>query len=102
MLNPDTHILRLTIGGERRHQHCAQRAATHARPRHQAFESCSAGLIDRNADPLEREDSGEANVQKRILSRGYKSLEDVEMYLAQFLVLFGPTAAGKSNLLRVL
>ena len=39
---------------------------------------------------------------KRIHIRGYKSLEDVEVCLSQLVVLFGPNAAGKSNLLDAL
>ena len=39
---------------------------------------------------------------KRIHIRGYKSLEDVEVSLSQLVVLFGPNAAGKSNLLDAL
>lgn len=36
---------------------------------------------------------------KRIQVRGFKSLLDVEIELAPLVVLFGPNAAGKSNLL---
>ena len=39
---------------------------------------------------------------KRIRIQGYKSLEDVEVRLSQLVVLFGPNAAGKSNLLDAL
>lgn len=39
---------------------------------------------------------------KRIRIRGYKSLDDVEVSLSQLVVLFGPNAAGKSNLLDAL
>ena len=39
---------------------------------------------------------------KRIHIQGYKSLENVEVSLSQLVVLFGPNAAGKSNLLDVL
>ena len=39
---------------------------------------------------------------KRIHIRGYKSLEDVEVRLSQLVVLFGPNASGKSNLLDAL
>lgn len=39
---------------------------------------------------------------KRVRIRGYKSLEDVEVHLSQLVVLFGPNAAGKSNLLDAL
>ncbi|MXX38676.1 MAG: AAA family ATPase [Gemmatimonadetes bacterium] len=39
---------------------------------------------------------------KRIHIQGYKSLEDVEVSLSQLVVLFGPNAAGKSNLLDAL
>ncbi|MDE2997804.1 MAG: AAA family ATPase [Gemmatimonadota bacterium] len=39
---------------------------------------------------------------KRIRIRGYKSLDDVEVRLSQLVVLFGPNAAGKSNLLDAL
>jgi predicted ATPase len=39
---------------------------------------------------------------KRIHVKGYKTLKDVEMHLSPFCVLFGPNAAGKSNLLDVL
>ncbi len=39
---------------------------------------------------------------KRIHIRGYKSLEDVEVHLSQLVALFGPNAAGKSNLLDAL
>ena len=39
---------------------------------------------------------------KRVRIRGYKSLEDVEVRLSQLVVLFGPNAAGKSNLLDAL
>ena len=39
---------------------------------------------------------------KRIRIQGYKSLEDVEVSLSQLVVLVGPNAAGKSNLLDAL
>ena len=39
---------------------------------------------------------------KRIHIQGYKSLEDVEVSLSRLVVLFGPNAAGKSNLLDAL
>ena len=39
---------------------------------------------------------------KRIRIRGYKSLDDVEVSLSRLVVLFGPNAAGKSNLLDAL
>lgn len=39
---------------------------------------------------------------KRIKIRRYKSLEDVEVDLTQLVVLFGPNAVGKSNLLDAL
>ena len=39
---------------------------------------------------------------KRVRIRGYKSLEDIEVRLSQLVVLFGPNAAGKSNLLDAL
>ena len=39
---------------------------------------------------------------KRVRIRGYKSLEDVAVFLPQLVVLFGPNAAGKSNLLDAL
>ena len=39
---------------------------------------------------------------KRIHIRGYKSFEDIEVRLSQLVVLFGPNAAGKSNLLDAL
>ena len=39
---------------------------------------------------------------KRIKIRGYKSLSDVEVTFSQLVVLFGPNAAGKSNLLDAL
>ena len=39
---------------------------------------------------------------RRIKIRGYKSLDDVEVSLSQLVVLFGPNAAGKSNLLDAL
>ena len=39
---------------------------------------------------------------KRISVRGYKSLENVEVRLSQLAVLFGPNAAGKSNVLDAL
>ena len=39
---------------------------------------------------------------KRIHIQGYKSLEDVEVSLCPLVVLFGPNAAGKSNLLDAL
>lgn len=39
---------------------------------------------------------------KRVHIQGYKSLEDVEISLPQLVVLFGPNAAGKSNLLDAL
>ena len=39
---------------------------------------------------------------KRIHIQGYKSLENVEVSLSQLVVLFGPNAAGKSNLLDAL
>lgn len=35
---------------------------------------------------------------KRVRIQGYKSLRDVEVYLQPLTVLFGPNAAGKSNL----
>ena len=39
---------------------------------------------------------------KRIRIKGYKSLEDIDVRLTQLVVLFGPNAAGKSNLLDAL
>ena len=39
---------------------------------------------------------------KRIHIQGYKSLEDVEVSLSQLVVLVGPNASGKSNLLDAL
>ena len=39
---------------------------------------------------------------KRVLVRGYKSLEDTEIRLSPLAVLFGPNAAGKSNILDAL
>ncbi len=39
---------------------------------------------------------------KRIAIKGYKSLADVELKLGNLCVLFGPNAAGKSNLLDAL
>lgn len=39
---------------------------------------------------------------KRMRIRGDKSLEDVEVCLLQLVVLFGPNAVGKSNLLDIL
>lgn len=39
---------------------------------------------------------------KRIRVKGYKSLEDIDVRLSQLVVLFGPNAAGKSNLLDAL
>ena len=39
---------------------------------------------------------------KRIHIKGYKSLQDVEVELCPLVVLFGPNAAGKSNLLDAL
>ncbi len=39
---------------------------------------------------------------RRIKIQGYKSLEDVEVRLSQLVVLFGPNASGKSNLLDAL
>lgn len=39
---------------------------------------------------------------KRIKIQRYKSLEDVEVNLTQLVVLFGPNAVGKSNLLDAL
>ncbi len=39
---------------------------------------------------------------KRIHIQGYKSLENVEVSLSRLVVLFGPNAAGKSNLLDAL
>ena len=39
---------------------------------------------------------------RRIKIQGYKSLEAVEVRLSQLVVLFGPNAAGKSNLLDAL
>ncbi|MCE2438245.1 MAG: AAA family ATPase [Candidatus Latescibacteria bacterium] len=39
---------------------------------------------------------------KRIRIRGYKSLDDMEVSLSRLVVLFGPNAAGKSNLLDAL
>ena len=39
---------------------------------------------------------------KRIHIKGYKSLQDVEVDLCPLVVLFGPNAAGKSNLLDAL
>lgn len=42
----------------------------------------------------------EPNMIKRLRIRGYKSLKDVELTdLSRLVVLFGPNAAGKSNLL---
>lgn len=45
---------------------------------------------------------GAIRMLTRIKIRGYKSLEDVEVRLSQLVVLFGPNAAGKSNLLDAL
>ena len=39
---------------------------------------------------------------KRAHIKGYKSLEDVEVRLSPLAVLFGPNAAGKSNVLDAL
>ena len=39
---------------------------------------------------------------KRIRIKGYKSLEDIDVRLSQLVVLFGPNAAGKSNVLDAL
>ena len=39
---------------------------------------------------------------KRIRIKGYKSLEDIDARLSQLVVLFGPNAAGKSNVLDAL
>lgn len=39
---------------------------------------------------------------ERVLIRGFKSLEDVELSLAPLVVLCGPNAAGKSNFLEAL
>src|SRR3954454_3341863 len=39
---------------------------------------------------------------RRVHIRGFKSLEDVEIRLGPLAVLFGPNAAGKSNLLDAL
>ena len=39
---------------------------------------------------------------KRVHIKGYKSLQDVEIGLCPLVVLFGPNAAGKSNLLDAL
>ena len=39
---------------------------------------------------------------KRIRIKGYKSLEDIDVCLSRLVVLFGPNAAGKSNLLDAL
>ena len=39
---------------------------------------------------------------KRIRIEGYKSLTDIEVSLEPLTVLFGPNAAGKSNLLDAL
>lgn len=43
-----------------------------------------------------------ALVLDRIRTRGFKSLLDVELRLAPLVVVFGPNAAGKSNLLEAL
>ncbi len=39
---------------------------------------------------------------RRIHIRGFKSLKDVEVTLSPLVVLVGPNAAGKSNLLDAL
>ena len=39
---------------------------------------------------------------KRVQIRGYKSLKDLEVTLSSLVVLVGPNAAGKSNLLDAL
>ncbi|MDE0207901.1 MAG: AAA family ATPase [Candidatus Tectomicrobia bacterium] len=39
---------------------------------------------------------------KRMRIKGYKSLEDIDVRLSQLVVLFGPNAAGKSNVLDAL
>ena len=39
---------------------------------------------------------------KRIRIKGYKSFHDVEVRLSPLAVMFGPNAAGKSNLLDAL
>ena len=39
---------------------------------------------------------------KRIRIKGYKSLQDVELHLGPFCVIFGPNAVGKSNFLDAL
>lgn len=41
-------------------------------------------------------------VLDRIQARGFKSLHDVELRLAPLVVVFGPNAVGKSNLLEAL
>ena len=41
-------------------------------------------------------------VLDRIRIRGFKSLHDVELHLAPLVVVFGPNAVGKSNLLEAL
>jgi predicted ATPase len=41
-------------------------------------------------------------VLERIRTRGFKSLHDVELRLAPLVVIFGPNAVGKSNLLEAL
>lgn len=41
-------------------------------------------------------------VLDRIRTRGFKSLHDVELHLAPLVIVFGPNAVGKSNLLEAL
>jgi hypothetical protein len=44
----------------------------------------------------------EQQMIRRLKVRGYKSLKDVEVYFEPLSVIFGPNAAGKSNLLDAL
>jgi len=39
---------------------------------------------------------------RRVRIQGYKSLQDIELYLQPLTIIFGPNAAGKSNLLDAL
>lgn len=50
------------------------------------------------APPVDGREKGKP-VLKRLMVKGFKSLEEVEVEFPRMAVLFGPNAAGKSNLL---
>jgi predicted ATPase len=58
----------------------------------------SARLVDQPASIRELSED-DATVLHRFAIRGFKSLEDVELWLPRLAVFAGPNAAGKSNLL---